>query len=98
MMEPDMTNPGCETLLRGDSPVLVVTPHTGTELPAALRQHAGWRPVEGRLADPAGLLFSDAARRCGASLIGARYHPCVIDFMVSAECPALSVGVDRGGL
>jgi N-formylglutamate amidohydrolase len=54
--------------------------------------------VEGRLADPAGLLFSDAARRCGASLIGARYHPCVIDFMVSAECPALSVGVDRGGL
>jgi N-formylglutamate deformylase len=97
-MEPDMLNPGCETLLRGDSPVLVVTPHTGTALPAALRQHAGWRPVEGRLADPAGLLFADAARRCGASLIGARYHPCVIDFMVSAEGPALSIGVDRGGL
>jgi N-formylglutamate deformylase len=97
-MEPDMLNPGCETLLRGDSPVLVVTPHTGTALPAALREHAGWRPVEGRLADPAGLLFADAARRCGASLIAARYHPCVIDLMVSAEGPGLSVGVDRGGL
>ncbi|WP_233850073.1 N-formylglutamate amidohydrolase [Paraburkholderia sp. HD33-4] len=93
-----MPNAGCETLLRGDSPVLVVTPHTGTALPDALRQHAAWLPVEGRLADPAGLLFQEAARRCGATLIGARYHPCVIDFMVSAQGPALSVDADRGGL
>ncbi|WP_158511000.1 N-formylglutamate amidohydrolase [Paraburkholderia caribensis] len=93
-----MPNPACETLVRGDSPVLVVTPHTGTALPDALRQHAGWLPVEGRLSDPAGLLLMEAARRCGATLVGARYHPCAIDFMVSAQGPALSVGVDRGGL
>ncbi|REG58832.1 N-formylglutamate amidohydrolase [Paraburkholderia sp. BL6669N2] len=93
-----MPNPGCDTLLRGDSPVLVVTPHTGTLIPQELRKHAGWVPVEGRLADPAGLLFHDAARRCGITLISARYHPCVIDFMVSADGPPLSVGVDRGGL
>lgn len=93
-----MSNPGCETLLRGDSPVLVVTPHTGTALPDALRQHTGWLPVEGRLSDPAGLLLMEAARRCDATLIGARYHPCAIDFMVSADGPALLVSVDRGGL
>jgi N-formylglutamate deformylase len=93
-----MSNPGCETLLRGDSPVLVVTPHTGTELPASLRQHAGWLPVEGRLADPGGVLFADAARRCGASLITARYHPCVIDLMVSADGPALWADINRGRL
>lgn len=95
MSNPD--SPAIETLLRGDSPVLVVTPHTGTALPEALHRHAGWRPVEGRLADPAGLLFQHAARRCGATLVAAHYHPCVIDFVVSAD-GALSVGADRGGL
>ncbi|WP_179258330.1 N-formylglutamate amidohydrolase [Caballeronia sordidicola] len=93
-----MHNPGCELLLRGDAPLLIVTPHTGTQIPDALLLHSGWQPVQGRLADPAGLTLHAAAREAGASLISARYHPCFIDFMVSADGRPLAVGVDRGGL
>ncbi|QCP49050.1 N-formylglutamate amidohydrolase [Trinickia violacea] len=93
-----MDNPGCELLVQGDSPILVITPHTGTYIPSELLQHAGLVPVQGRVADPAGLVLQSAARDSGASLIAARYHPCEIDFMVGVDSLPLSSGLIRGRL
>ncbi|RDU96220.1 N-formylglutamate amidohydrolase [Trinickia dinghuensis] len=85
-----MQTPGCDSIVRADSPILVVTPHTGTDVPSELRRHTAWAPVQGRIVDPAGMLLQTAARRAGASLITARFNPCVIDFNVAADRRSLA--------
>jgi N-formylglutamate deformylase len=93
-----MQTPGYRPTVRGDSPVLVITPHTGTAIPADLLRHPAWRPVQGRVADPAGMLLHEAAQRAGATLLAAHYHPCVIDFNVAADNRSLTPSLSRQGL
>jgi N-formylglutamate deformylase len=88
----DMENLGCELMLRTDSPILVLTPHTGRRVPAELLEHEAWVPIEGRINDPAGLILQTAARQAGASLIAARYNPCFVDFNVPADNRSLEPG------
>lgn len=83
---------------RGDSPVLVVTPHTGTSVPAELLVNPAWVPVEGRLADPFGVILQSAASRRGMTCLSALYHPCVIDFNVALDSRPLSSRLNRVGL
>ena len=85
-------------LSRGGSPVLVVTPHTGTALPAELRLNAAWAPIEGRLADPFGTTLLSAALKRGMTCVSALYHPCVIDFNVALDSRPLSSRLNRVGL
>lgn len=80
-----MDNPGCEAIVKAPSAILVLTPHTGTQVPESLHRHQAWRPVQGRIVDPAGMMLQAAARRVGASLITARFNPCFIDFNVCAD-------------
>lgn len=83
---------------KGDSPVLVVTPHTGTSVPAELLVNSAWVPVEGRLADPFGVILQSAASRRGMTCLSALYHPCVIDFNVALDSRPLSSRLNRVGL
>jgi N-formylglutamate amidohydrolase len=83
---------------RGDSPVLVVTPHTGTSVPAELLANPAWISVEGRLADPFGAILQSAALSRGMTCISALYHPCVIDFNVALDSRPLSSRLNRVGL
>lgn len=85
-------------LTRGDSPVLVVTPHTGTSVPQALLVNPAWLPVDGRQADPFGALLQATARERGITCISALYHPCVIDFNVALDNRPLSARLNRIGL
>ncbi|CAG9216734.1 N-formylglutamate deformylase [Paraburkholderia tropica] len=85
-------------VFRADSPVVLVTPHSGTRIPADLLSHAAWAAVEGRRADPAGLALEALAAKRGITTIGARYHPCVIDFNVATENRPLSLRLSRSGL
>jgi N-formylglutamate amidohydrolase len=85
-------------LIRGDSPVLVVTPHTGVSVPQELLVNQAWLPVDGRQADPFGALLHSAARRRGITCISALYHPCVIDFNVALDSRPLSARLNRVGL
>lgn len=82
----------------GDSPVLLVTPHTGTSVPAQLLSNPAWGPVEGRLADPFGALLQAAAIKTGTTCISALYHPCVIDLNVALDSRPLSPRLNRVGL
>jgi N-formylglutamate deformylase len=93
-----MQTPGYRPIVRGDSPVLVITPHTGTAIPTDLLRHPAWVPVQGRVADPAGILLQEAARHAGATLVAAHYHPCVIDFNVAADNRSLTPSLSRQGL
>lgn len=93
-----MQTSGYEPIVRGDLPILVVTPHTGTAIPSELLRHPAWVPIEGRLADPAGTLLQSAARQAGASLLAGHYHPCVIDFNVAADNRSLTPSLNRLGL
>jgi len=93
-----MQTPGYRPIVQGDSPVLVITPHTGTAIPADLLRHPAWLPVQGRVADPAGILLHEAARRAGATLVAAHYHPCVIDFNVAADNRSFTPSLSRQGL
>ena len=83
---------------QGDSPVLVVTPHTGTSIPAELLVNPAWVPVEGRQADPFGAILHAAALKRGMTCVSARYHPCVIDFNVALDNRPLSSRLNRVGL
>ena len=83
---------------RGSSPILVVTPHTGTAVPAELRLNAAWIPIEGRLADPFGTTLLSAAAKRDMTCVSALYHPCVIDFNVALDNRPLSSRLNRVGL
>lgn len=83
---------------QGDSPVLVVTPHTGTSIPKELPVNPAWAPVEGRLADPFGAILHAAALKRGMTCVSALYHPCVIDFNVALDSRPLSSRLNRVGL
>ncbi|MFM0734083.1 N-formylglutamate amidohydrolase [Paraburkholderia sediminicola] len=83
---------------RGDSPVLVVTPHTGTSLPNELLLNQAWLPVNGRQADPFGAILQTAASKRGMTRMSALYHPCVIDFNVALDSRPLSSRLNRVGL
>lgn len=85
-------------VLRADSPILVVTPHSGTQIPDELSEHPAWKPIEGRLADPAGIALQAEAAKRNIATIAARYHPCVIDFNVAADNRPLSLSLNRTGL
>ncbi|WP_242538964.1 N-formylglutamate amidohydrolase [Trinickia acidisoli] len=85
-------------IFRADSPILVVTPHTGVFVPADLLAYPAWRDVPERAADPAGMAVQTAAPSCGVSSISACYHPCVIDLNVAAVERPLPHRVDRKGL
>ena len=93
-----MSTLGYEPVARGDAPILVVTPHTGSEIPADLLDHAAWQPIKGRLADPAGLLLQSVALEYGATVISGHYHPCVIDFNVAEDNRSLTPSLNRLGL
>ncbi|PTB17061.1 N-formylglutamate amidohydrolase [Trinickia symbiotica] len=83
---------------RADSPLVLVTPHSGTRIPSELLSNASWAAIEGRMADPAGLALEALAAKHGITTIGARYHPCVIDFNVATENRPLSLRLNRSGL
>lgn len=83
---------------RGDSPVLVVTPHTGTSVPAELLANPAWVPIEGRLADPFGVVLQSTASRRGMTCVSALYHPCSIDLNVALDSRPLSSRLNRVGL
>uniref|UniRef100_E1TIM1 N-formylglutamate amidohydrolase n=1 Tax=Burkholderia sp. (strain CCGE1003) TaxID=640512 RepID=E1TIM1_BURSG len=93
-----MQTPGYRPIIQGDAPVLVITPHTGTAIPDDLLRHPAWLPVQGRVADPAGMLLHEAAQRADATLVAAHYHPCVIDFNVAADNRSLTPSLSRQGL
>ena len=85
--------------IRGaDSPILLVTPHTGADIPQDLLARPPWREVQGRVADPAGLALQAAASNNGVSCISARYHPCVIDCNVATIDRPLSRRLNRNAL
>ncbi|SEB19743.1 N-formylglutamate amidohydrolase [Paraburkholderia sartisoli] len=83
---------------QGDAPVLVVTPHTGTSVPAGLRVNPAWLAVEGRLADPFGAILRTAALKRDMTCISALYHPCVIDLNVAPDSRPLSSRLNHVGL
>jgi N-formylglutamate amidohydrolase len=85
-------------IFRGDSPVLVVTPHTGTSVPAELLVHPAWVPIQGRQADPFGAILQAVAMSRGITCVSALYHPCVIDFNVALDNRPLSARLNRVGL
>ncbi|MPW17752.1 N-formylglutamate amidohydrolase [Paraburkholderia sp. CNPSo 3157] len=85
-------------IVRGQSAVMVVTPHTGTLVPPDLLAHPAWEAVSGRLSDPGGKALSAAARKRGITCIPAALHPCVIDLNVAANNTALSQRLNRLGL
>ncbi|PRG71951.1 N-formylglutamate amidohydrolase [Burkholderia multivorans] len=85
-------------VFRADSPLVLVTPHSGSRIPADLMDNASWAAIEGRMADPAGLALEALAAKRGITTIGARYHPCVIDFNVATESRPLSLRLSRSGL
>lgn len=93
-----MQNLAYGQIFSADSPILVVTPHTGNEIPDDLLGYPAWRDVRGRVADPAGASMQAMARMQGASCISARYHPCVIDFNVATTDRPLSHRLSRSGL
>ena len=80
-----MQNLAYEQIFRSDLPILVVTPHTGTVVPADLLEYPAWVPVNGRLADPAGVQLQRAARSHAVSCIAAFVHPCAIDLNVASD-------------
>ena len=96
--DPMMQNTAYGQIFSADSPILLVTPHTGAEIPDDLLKHPAWRDVQGRVADPAGLALQAVALDCGVSCVSARYHPCVIDFNVPASDRPLSRRLSRNGL
>ena len=83
---------------RGDSPVLVVTPHTGTSVPAELLANPAWVPIEGRLADPFGVVLQSCASNKDMTCLSALYHPCAIDLNVALDSRPLSSRLNRVGL
>ncbi|WP_063834421.1 N-formylglutamate amidohydrolase [Paraburkholderia ferrariae] len=85
-------------VFRADSPLVLVTPHSGSRIPGELLDNASWAAIEGRMADPAGLALEALAEKRGITTIGARYHPCVIDFNVATESRPLSLRLSRSGL
>lgn len=93
-----MQNMAYGQLAGADSPILLVTPHTGVDIPEDLLRFPGWRDVQGRVADPAGLALQAAAHSSGVSSVSARYHPCVIDLNVATSDRPLSRRLNRNGL
>ncbi len=93
-----MQNTAYGQIFSADSPILLVTPHTGAAIPDDLLRFAAWQDVQGRVADPAGLALQAAAPKCGVSCISARYHPCSIDFNVATTDRPLSRRLNRNGL
>ncbi|WP_321964544.1 N-formylglutamate amidohydrolase [Paraburkholderia sp. J7] len=85
-------------VFRADSPLVIVTPHSGSRIPGELLSSASWTAIEGRMADPAGLALEALAAKRGITTISARYHPCVIDFNVATESRPLSLRLSRSGL
>ncbi|SAK80673.1 N-formylglutamate amidohydrolase [Caballeronia hypogeia] len=93
-----MQNASYGQLHRGDAPILLAAPHTGTVVPDELLAHPAWRPVDGRLSDPAGVALLAAARERGVTSIAGHLHPCVIDFNVALDNRPLSQRLNRTGL
>jgi N-formylglutamate amidohydrolase len=93
-----MQNMAYGQIVSADSPILVVTPHSGTHIPDDLLAYPAWRDVQGRVADPVGIGMHALAQRCGVSCVSARYHPCVIDFNVPTTDRPLSRSLSRIGL
>ena len=93
-----MQNTAYGQIFSADSPILLITPHTGVAIPDDLLRFSAWQDVQGRVSDPAGLAFQAAAPNCGVSCVSARYHPCVIDFNVATSDRPLSRRLNRNGL
>jgi N-formylglutamate deformylase len=93
-----MQKPAYGQVFRGDAPILVATPHTGVIVPEELLAHVAWRPVDGRLSDPAGVALLAAAQAQGITTVAAEIHPCVIDFNVALDSRPLSPRLNRTGL
>lgn len=93
-----MQKPAYGNVIRGDSPILLATPHTGTALPDALLAQPAWRSIGGRLSDPAGVALLAAARERDVTSIAAQVHPCVIDLNVALDNRPLSQRLNRTGL
>jgi N-formylglutamate amidohydrolase len=94
----EMTNTADEYVFHGDSPVLLLTPHTGTIVPDELLEYPVWAAVSGRLADPAGVLLQRSAKALGVSFIAARFHPCSIDLNVASDDGQLPKRLIHGSL
>lgn len=93
-----MQNTAYGRIFSADSPILLVTPHTGTEIPEHLLEFPAWLDIQGRQADPAGLALQTIGPKYGVSCVSARYHPCAIDFNVPISDRPLSRRLDRNGL
>jgi N-formylglutamate amidohydrolase len=93
-----MHKPAYGQVIRGDAPILVATPHTGVIVPEELKAHEAWRPIDGRLSDPAGIALLAAAQERRVTTIAAAVHPCVIDFNVALDNRPLSQRLNRTGL
>ncbi|SAL73470.1 N-formylglutamate amidohydrolase [Caballeronia arvi] len=93
-----MQKPAYGEVIRGGAPILVATPHTGVIVPADLKAHETWKPIDGRLSDPAGVALLAAARERDVTTIAAAVHPCVIDFNVALDSRPLSQRLNRTGL
>ncbi|AFT90632.1 N-formylglutamate amidohydrolase [Paraburkholderia phenoliruptrix] len=90
-----MSHPGRVILERGNSPLLVLTPHAGRQIPQDFIRPRGGEAMQGDIADPAGETVRTVARSLNASLIGGPYHPCVIDLNVDADDPDLTPHFNR---
>jgi N-formylglutamate deformylase len=93
-----MHKPAYGQVIRGNAPILVATPHTGVIVPQDLQAHEAWKPIDGRLSDPAGVALLAAARERGITTIESAIHPCVIDFNVALDSRPLSQRLNRTGL
>jgi N-formylglutamate deformylase len=93
-----MQQPAYGQVTRGDAPILVATPHTGVIVPQALQAHEAWKPIDGRLSDPAGIALLAAAQERGITTIESAIHPCVIDYNVALDSRPLSQRLNRTGL
>ncbi|MCO1368531.1 N-formylglutamate amidohydrolase [Burkholderia multivorans] len=67
-------------------------------MPEELKAHEAWKPIDGRLSDPAGVALLEAAQASGVTTIAAAVHPCVIDLNVALDNRPLSQRLNRTGL
>lgn len=76
-------------VFQSDSPILVVTPHTGSVIPGELLEYPAWVQIAGRLADPAGMKLQQAAISRGVSCISGVFHPCAINLNITTDVDEL---------
>ncbi|WP_187615817.1 N-formylglutamate amidohydrolase [Paraburkholderia sp. UCT2] len=67
------------TVERGESPLLLVTPHAGRNVPQELIARQNWLAVQGSMSDPAAEALCNAATTLDAILVSGMFHPHVMD-------------------